>query len=607
MFDPKEAVIHCPKGCDVSTSPEPIGQSRFVCSACGHEFEFRASPSVAPIEASGRRFGGGRVSRGGLAFVLALCASAAWAQPQSAPLVQASDLVFRGSFTLPANDGAGTSMVWDAGGALSIAAEGGLRIGCTSFQSLARVSIPALGGTAAILDPCRGPSNISAVDPGDPNGHHLSGSLSWGGRVVVSAYAYYDGSENAVASHWAGPSLTALTGPVRVGSANPGFVGGPMTLIPAEWRTLLGGPALTEQCCIAIIGRSSLGPTASVFDPAQIGVVAPVPATMLVGYPIAHPTLGTYESSGVSGYNGGTRIGGMAFPVGTRSLLFIGRQGGAFCYGTGTTNKALHMTPNPAGDLWCYDPINGDKGGHAYPYRHQVWAYDANDLLAVKQGTKPSWEVVPYGLWTLPGMDATSSATMRGATYDPATRRLYVTQDAYGSPQTVYVYEIAVGTPPPPPPPAAVNCAGVWADALSAPTPLDCPATQQQTRTRTRTFTMTTPASNGGLACPVSPVVTAETSACVYVPPPPVPLPQFSARFRSQTLVTAGLRLTFSAPAAQALPAIGAAVVVIVDGVPTPGTVYDVDLAYYAGTPRETRIIVTLPSLTYLAMTVQVP
>jgi hypothetical protein len=94
-------------------------------------------------------------------------------------------------------------------------------------------------------------------------------------------------------------------------------------------------------------------------------------------------------------------------------VLFFGKHGtGNYCYGTGGTS----------GD--CYDPDDNSKGIHSYPYRSQVWAYDANDLIAVKNGLKQSYEVMPYAVWQL---DA-SVVDIQGVAYDPATQRLYVSQ-----------------------------------------------------------------------------------------------------------------------------------------------------------------------------------
>jgi hypothetical protein len=70
----------------------------------------------------------------------------------------------------------------------------------------------------------------------------------------------------------------------------------------------------------------------------------------------------------------------------------------------------------------------GDKGPHAFPYRYQVWAYDANDLAAVKSGTKQPWEVLPYAIWE-PPINLNPTHLFGGATaYDASTGRLYVSQ-----------------------------------------------------------------------------------------------------------------------------------------------------------------------------------
>jgi len=70
-----------------------------------------------------------------------------------------------------------------------------------------------------------------------------------------------------------------------------------------------------------------------------------------------------------------TRIRGFAFPPGTRSLLFIGRDGdpASYCYGPGTDDPTLAGTPSGNGvDPWCYDPCDSSKGTHSYPYYFRV-------------------------------------------------------------------------------------------------------------------------------------------------------------------------------------------------------------------------------------------
>jgi hypothetical protein len=71
---------------------------------------------------------------------------------------------------------------------------------------------------------------------------------------------------------------------------------------------------------------------------------------------------------------------------------------------------------------------------------HQIWAYDANDLVAVKDGAKdPSVE--PYATFELDDIDAGGGATAAGAAYDPATGRLFLTE-RYGDQPRVHVFVV---------------------------------------------------------------------------------------------------------------------------------------------------------------------
>jgi hypothetical protein len=163
-----------------------------------------------------------------------------------------------------------------------------------------------------------------------------------------------------------------------------------------------------------------------------VGSQDPVPATPLLYYPAAHPLAGWDATNPY--FNGSTNIVGLAFPPGSRSVLFFGRHGtGEFCYGTGDE---------------CNDPVESSKGTHAYPYVHQVWAYDVLDLLAVKNGSQQPWELQPYAVWQLSEMDASGSATIAGAAYDPASGRVYITE-RYGENPVVHVYQITVPAAPP--------------------------------------------------------------------------------------------------------------------------------------------------------------
>lgn len=368
--------------------------------------------------------------------------------PRLLPRVQAGDVRYLGRFTLPTTDGTGRSkaegaLTW-GGFAVGLGPDGrSLYFGCHDWGSrLARVTIPEIGGEASIVEPCTEVKNLDGINPGDTNGIKLGGSLSWNGRLIVSAYAYYDGGNTARASHFAGRDLASLAGPVRVGKDFPGMIAGYMGAIPAEWRALFGGPALTGLCCTSVISRSSYGPSVSVFDPDHVGTRTSIPSKLLLAYPEAHQSLGRWDDTGQL-FNGTTKVGGLAFPVGTRSVLFVERQGTAFCYGPATADKALAGKPDGSGNTWCFDPTEEDKGVYGYPYQHLVLAYDAADLLAVKEGKRAPWSLKPYATWPLPEMSTGGVATMRSAAYDPTTRRWYIVPTGSDATPHVHVYEIA--------------------------------------------------------------------------------------------------------------------------------------------------------------------
>src|SRR5690606_28194619 len=122
-------------------------------------------------------------------------------------------------------------------------------------------------------------------------------------------------------------------GTYKVSDLNPGFVGGAMAIVPEEWRSVLGAPALTGLGAVAIIGRSSMGPAAFGFDPNTLGQSPVTPVTPYVYYPSSHPTLGDYTSNPPAMYNGTANGFSPVFVPETRSVLVFGRMGtGEFAY-----------------------------------------------------------------------------------------------------------------------------------------------------------------------------------------------------------------------------------------------------------------------------------
>ena len=115
-------------------------------------------------------------------------------------------------------------------------------------------------------------------------------------------------------------------------------------------------------------------------------------------------------------FDANTTIQGVFFVPGSRTVLFVGSVGtNATEYGENTTfndnNRLGHG----------YHSLNGD-------YAYQVWAYDANDFLAVKNGQMQPWQLQPYAMWNLDFPQPAGTKYLGGVAFDPATSRLYVMQ-----------------------------------------------------------------------------------------------------------------------------------------------------------------------------------
>ena len=302
--------------------------------------------------------------------------------------------------------------------------------------------------------------HLTEVGPGGApmDGCKIGGLFVYQNRLIGTSYCYYDAGGNARRSHFTSGLDLAQTGDYSgmytVGTSSPGFVAGYMAHIPPEWQSSLGGPVLTGLNGVPIVSRTSYGPAATVFDPAKLGTIDPVPGKLLIGYTSDHTTLGTWGNSTEAHpqFNQASGSSGLVFPVGSDSVLFLGASGiGIPCYGQGTSDISLDRQPVPGtgGVLYVYDPANGGKGCHAYPYVAYVWAYRAQDLARVAAGTAQPWELVPYATWTLPlPIGPYGYTAIAGAAYDPATQRIFLSQyNAYSACPVIHVYKVAVPAP----------------------------------------------------------------------------------------------------------------------------------------------------------------
>ena len=356
-----------------------------------------------------------------------------------AALIHDSDLAYLGAFRLPGGTLGDSS--FDFGGtalAYNPVNDSLFMVGHDWQQAVAEVNIPALTtGSIGALNTASVRQNFVNVlqgldlglDPGETI--KVGGLLVDDNQLLGSAYVFYDAEANQDTSHFTISSLdlasATRSGLYQVGTRGGGWVGGWMTHVPSEWQGALRTSYLTGNGALAIISRTSWGPSAFGFDPNQVGPTT-APANSLLYYTQNEPLAAFDEQN--EWFNGSTEIRGIAFPDGSDSILFTGSHGtGPLCYGDGDP---------------CGDPVRSEKGYHAYPYRYQVWAYDAHVLAAVNNGQLQPWEVQPYDVWELELPYSGGGVHIGGVAYDAANNRIYVSQssvDEWGLP-IVHAFQV---------------------------------------------------------------------------------------------------------------------------------------------------------------------
>jgi hypothetical protein len=424
-----------------------------------------------------------------------------------------SDLVYVGAFRIPGGNFTGTNQTFEySGGFVSgnvyedpvngktLFIPGLLGAGYVSnVVSIAQVKIPAsilnpdtvgMNGltTATVVQNFDDPSNgKGSLALGGGNG--FGTLINYGGKIIGTESVAYDATCNQTHSPWvSSPNFAnkaSATGPYQFNSAvGPRWLGGAyMAMIPTEWQSALGGKVVSGSGPWSIVSCGSPGPTLHVID-ADYLITQPSTTPLVPTIPLVYyvendtqATLGHWNSNDpnqiINGvqvpnitvtdpFGRGTftipyednamRVSGVLFPEGKRSVLFFGFKGmGPYCYGEGTNDPKLHGQPLcEAGGTCCYDPDGvGGKGDHSYPYTSFVWAYDVNDLIAAKNGTKNPWNVYPYTGWAFKLPLATQPGKPVGVSWDPATRLAYMVMccvDYNGLP-LVHVFSVPSSAP----------------------------------------------------------------------------------------------------------------------------------------------------------------
>lgn len=291
--------------------------------------------------------------------------------------------------------------------------------------------------TTTILQPwtnilSRVPNRLQGASDGAP----LGGLLVHDGKLIGTQYAYYSGANSQDRSHFVVDSLNLalanVDGLFRVGNM-PRNVAGYMTPIPAEWQSILGATHLTGLANVPIVSTSSSGPAVFGFNAGEI--TENMPAIPYVRYPVNN-ALGDYVGQANPLQNGNTSVTGVLFVPNSSTVLFFGKTG---------------INYSGYGDAFEYnDPYDGGKGPHSLngEYASQVWAYNVNDFVRVKNGEMQPWDVKPYNVWNFSVPISFGQQAIGGVTFDPSTNRIYMTsmnadrQAMYSSLPIVQVFQL---------------------------------------------------------------------------------------------------------------------------------------------------------------------
>jgi hypothetical protein len=411
----------------------------------------------------------------------------------SPQLLYETDLHYTGAFRLPSGHFGETADTFDysggfvAGNVYTDPAHGkSLFITgyLSGLQVSNRVSVAHIAIPGTVLDPqVVGPSGLSTAttiqgfaDPSHGIGSQILTANGYGSLVVYSGKLIgteaiaYDATCGQTKSAWVSPIAFSqsdkASGPYAFSESNTPRIkgGGFMALVPAEWRAALGGAVVSGNGPSSIISCGTPGPSLWVIDADTLAAQPPA-STTITAHPLvyyedgAHSSLGLWNSNAPGQMVGGKRvpsvtvvdphgrgnytfayednamrIQGVLFPDETRSVLFFGRKGmGKYCYGVGSACGDLDG-PTASGD-------------HAYPYTEFVWAYDVDDLIAVRQGHKKPWEVLPYSGWAFKVFGDGDGGASVGVAWDPTTRLAYLLVTYTNGPAPlVHVFSVGKGS-----------------------------------------------------------------------------------------------------------------------------------------------------------------
>jgi len=391
---------------------------------------------------------------------MAIAADSSAAPPQELPLLSMEDFQYVGAFRLPSQKYGESDLNFSQGPiAFNPDGQSLFIVGHAHQQAIAEFAIPELVDSTVLTelnmagDPIQPFAAIlNRASGGNPEGNNRIGGMLYvsgpdGPELLVNAYEYYDAPGDNTVSMLVvrdanNLAESAVDGYFEV-QGRPGHTAGWMSPIPDQWQSILGGDFLTGSSSgIPIMSRTSVGPTAFVFDPLDIvgkkSVSTPISTTKLLDFSLAHRLHDdlSNESRQNDLWNHLSRaVYGIIVP-GTRTYATFGHSGG-----------------NESGVGYKIVQDNGHRTGGYSSFvvkdnYHYFWLWDVNDLVRVRTGEMEPYDVRPYeyGIFKTPFEGSTHR--LGGGTFDPATGRIYLTaqkadreQGRYANPPVVMAYK----------------------------------------------------------------------------------------------------------------------------------------------------------------------
>lgn len=365
--------------------------------------------------------------------------------PVDLPLIGISAVTYEGGFRLPSGQFGGSDRATHSfsPGPIAFNSKNNslYTVSHDYHQGIGEFKIPAISSsddpaefeTASVLQNFRAFHVAGEAPTGIDNYFRVTGMTLVNDKLVVNYMNWYDASGNetdtsVVFQQPDALATSAIVGPFQLGGA--AHASGWLTPIPQDLQESLGGNHLAGHAHGSIASRLSIGPPAHVLNVGDLTDASEgqaVSTFAVLDFNLSEPLYDTdvYDLETTSrsdiAYNVDgrnklwTQISGASYGFiisGTGTYMTLGYAGG---FNSGLGYKITQTDGNLCGGPCSYDPEDN--------YNH-YWLWKVADMVDVRNGKLEPSALRPYqyGVFDTRG----NKASIKGAAYDEANKRLYV-------------------------------------------------------------------------------------------------------------------------------------------------------------------------------------